>query len=365
VRPITQLGNYITRPNLQGLAFTPQGLNRLAFFTNDNQISIYDIGLSESLNTDITEVQIQEVKPIYPNPDLEAVNGLLAIGYDSESNIRTAIQSRNGLNVSTINTRFTDNLPSDDILNVALGLEGMVATTHRFGIQVWDPLTRMPIWDKRDLIAPALSLAFSPDAKYLAAGWCRTCVPEESYQVSIFEISSENVIYELKSYSIGEIASLEFSSAGNFLAGGGTFGRIEIWNLQTSAPLELPLIWTGVGNVTAVTFSPDGHTLASGDQFGNLALWDVASRQQIGQTIKADEAPVTGLLFATDGLSLISASQNGRIQRWDLDPQSWIKRLCSLAGREFTEDEFRVFFPDKDYSPTCGVDSQPTDTPSP
>jgi hypothetical protein len=44
-----------------------------------------------------------------------------------------------------------------------------------------------------------------------------------------------------------------------------------------------------------------------------------------------------------DGKTLASASQVGSVILWDVDPDSWKRRACFIAGRNLTCDEWRRF----------------------
>jgi hypothetical protein len=38
---------------------------------------------------------------------------------------------------------------------------------------------------------------------------------------------------------------------------------------------------------------------------------------------------------------------------WDVDPASWLKRACAVAGRPLTQQEWREFLPGRPYQPSC------------
>ena len=39
---------------------------------------------------------------------------------------------------------------------------------------------------------------------------------------------------------------------------------------------------------------------------------------------------------------------------WDVDPASWERRACQIAGRSLTQAEWQIYLPDRPYQPTCG-----------
>jgi hypothetical protein len=38
---------------------------------------------------------------------------------------------------------------------------------------------------------------------------------------------------------------------------------------------------------------------------------------------------------------------------WDLDPASWARHACSVAGRALTRAEWKAALPDQSYAPAC------------
>jgi WD40 repeat protein len=59
----------------------------------------------------------------------------------------------------------------------------------------------------------------------------------------------------------------------------------------------------------------------------------VATRQQIGNPLAADTAPVTSVAFSPDGTTLASSSADETVQLWDVGYLvHTVPRLCSVAG---------------------------------
>jgi WD40 repeat protein len=367
---IDQLRDYIKRPDVQSLAFAPQGPNRLAYFSSNNRMVIDEIGLLRPLNAELAPASIKGYGPVPPDRYLNPISGLLAIGYGPEMEIRTLTQQGNNTTMSSVGSSVSTNWQSDDVLSSTIGPGDLVATGDGSGkVQVRDAHTRTKVWEM-DSGAPVFSLAFSPSGKRIAMGWCVDCSPQD-FQIGVFEIGSKEALVGMKSPY--EFTSLAFSWDDELLAGGGAEGRIQLWDAQSGKPLGLDIVWdetdryrySSVGTITALAFSRDGSTLASGDRYGHIALWDVASRRQIGKTMNAAEAPITGLLFASDGISLVVGAQDGSIQRWDLDPKSWVERLCDMAGRDFNPEELQAYFTGQDAPHVCAETLQPTGTPTP
>jgi WD40 repeat protein len=184
-------------------------------------------------------------------------------------------------------------------------------------------------------------------------------------EVHLYDVSKNQLIRTWTQESNWPILSLAYSLDGKSLASGTLDGRILLWDASASDASGVPFIGEEIEAITALAYSPDGTMLASGNQRGSLALWDIASRQQTGRTIRAGGRPLSGLLFSGDGFGLISAALDGGIQRWDLDPQSWIERLCSLAGPNLTLEEHQLLLSAGIHDPTCPGLTQPNSTPTP
>ena len=62
-----------------------------------------------------------------------------------------------------------------------------------------------------------------------------------------------------------------------------------------------------------MAFSPDGKILATGSADGTVQLWDVATHQQIGAPITAEQrGGRSRVAFSPDGKTLATSSGDGR-----------------------------------------------------
>src|SRR5262249_5450107 len=145
--------------------------------------------------------------------------------------------------------------------------------------------TDLPGFHRRASDGSVLALAFSPDGKYLVAGFgspfdfggINSPIP-----LKVWEVAKRRPI-RLLSGHMGYCYSLDFSRDGARLASGSQDGTAILWSTeswkatQTLRNPDLETNSAGVGLVEDVAFAPDGKTLAMASRAGTVHLWDVAS----------------------------------------------------------------------------------------
>ncbi len=102
---------------------------------------------------------------------------------------------------------------------------------------------------------------------------------------------------------------------------------------------------------SAPVFAADGSEWAT-DASGRVGRWDGHTGAFLGAvSVKADAA----VKYATDGAALLVAQDFGPVRRWNLDPATWVRTACAVAGRELSAAEWRDHLPDRDFRPVCGT----------
>lgn len=207
---------------------------------------------------------------------------------------------------------------------------------------------QITIWKVADLKASNLighsdainSLAFSPDNKLLASG-------SEDGTIIFWKTADWTKSDPVRDRPSG-VLTLTFSHNGKWLASAGMDGTVSIWDVS-----KLPLSATSFKGHTlpvfALAFNKDDSLLASGSWDKTIIIWDVKSHQQVGNPLRGHSDYISSLAFSPDGKTLVSGGWDNTIVLWNLDLQSWIKKACQIAGRNFTRAEWQQYFPGTTY----------------
>jgi WD40 repeat protein len=197
-------------------------------------------------------------------------------------------------------------------------------------------------------------LDWSPDGRLLAITYYLRG------RISVWDTTTGTLVVNLPQKP-GAIQTA-FTPDGSLLVTGGNTGIPSFWDTRTWKLVTRPTQGHGSALV-GLSVDPGGETLATvGNDDGDVLLWDLASRRQIGTALPGDapnaqQANGRSLFYSSDGRRLLAFafSSPARITVWNVDPESWKRRACSIAGRNLSRDEWRDFVGDSPYHATCPV----------
>ncbi|HEY9826456.1 MAG TPA: NB-ARC domain-containing protein [Stenomitos sp.] len=200
-----------------------------------------------------------------------------------------------------------------------------------------------------------LSLAFSPDDRYLVAGdinhelhvWqvadgkrCFSCRIDEGWiwsvafspdglsiasganrAVYLWDATTGKCIRRFEGFN-DRVFAVAFSPEGDWLATGSEDGMVRVWSVGTG---ELLRVLAGhTGEVRSVAFVPLSckhpsleSTLVSGSIDGTIRLWDVLSGLEIG-CLGHGKTPIWSIALSPDGTMLAASSSDHAIRLWSL-----------------------------------------------
>lgn len=182
--------------------------------------------------------------------------------------------------------------------------------------RVWNVHTGAPVTDWIEVEDQVDGLEFSPDGSALAIFSSQGVIRNSGQSINLVRvIGLPSAVRRFPPLTLGDaVVSVAFSPDGRYLATGCTDGTVTVWNAQTGEPVHQALKH---GHVNCVLrFSPDGAWLAAGGEAG-VRIWDIRSGALALPDLK-HEARVSFFDFTPDGSRLITVSSVGVFRSYDL-----------------------------------------------
>ena len=331
-QPISRpLNGYIHFGPILSIAFSPDG-KTLASGSLDTTIMLWDVEKGQSIGDQPLSRHTDMVRSVA----FSAAGMTLASGSNDKTIILWDVEKRAA--VVTLSGH------SDPVTSVAFSPDDkmLASGSEDSTVRLWDVENGQSIGQPLSgHTAPVNSIAFSPDGKVLASG-------SEDSTVILWDVEEGLPIGQPLSGHAGPVNSVAFSPDGKVLASGSGDRSIILWDVKTRKAIVT--LNSHVDLIYSVAFSPDGKMLASGSLDETIILWDVKTHQPIG-ALSGASAPVQSVAFSPDGKTLASSSFD--ITLWDANEQLWAKASCQRAGRNFTQNEWEIYFPNEAYRKTC------------
>ncbi len=199
------------------------------------------------------------------------------------------------------------------------------------------------------------ALAFSPDGKYLVAGFgskrlfASGALPAP---LKVWKVATRRLMGRLTGH-INSCLALSFSPDGKLLASGSRDGTVILWSTATwkqaqtleNPDRDAPTRRSGwQGSVEDLAFSPDGKTLALASFGGTVQLWDVATGKLL-ETLKGHSSAVSAVAFSPDGRTLASGSNDRTVRLWNVETRRDLMQL-DPGSAELDQVRSLAFSPD-------------------
>ena len=151
------------------------------------------------------------------------------------------------------------------------------------------------------------------------------------------------------------VSAIGISPDNHWVVTGSLDKTARLWDLSAKDPAASPIVLRGHESaVYAVGFSPDKHWVVTGSQDKTARLWDLTAKDPAANSVvlRGHENIVYAVGFTPDNRWLVTGSLDKTARLWLLQ----IKDLLNLAdvtvGRNFSAEEWKLYFPDEPYHKT-------------
>jgi WD40 repeat protein/serine/threonine protein kinase/tetratricopeptide (TPR) repeat protein len=152
-------------------------------------------------------------------------------------------------------------------------------------------------------ISPIHGIAVSPDGQTAAAA-------SGDGTVWMFDFPGGHLLRILRGHQ-GEVRAVAFSPSGRILASASDDKTVRLWDAQEG--FMIATLIGHIGGVVSLSFSPDGHLLASADR-DSVRLWALGTDTPVTPLI-GHKYEITDLSPA--GFRMASSSTDGTVRLWD------------------------------------------------
>ncbi len=170
-----------------------------------------------------------------------------------------------------------------------------------------------------------VSLAFTPDARYLIIGG--GIAGKSGTTVTVDVTNGQRVLSAAKEFDT--ILCADIRPGFDVVATGSPSRLVKLWNTQSQELIKS--IKKHTDWVTALDVSPDGILLATGDRNGGVLVWEADSGGDF-HTLRAHQAAITRSIFRADSNLLGTASEDGTIRMWEMNGGTEVKKIDAHPG---------------------------------
>lgn len=239
-------------------------------------------------------------------------------------------------------------------------------------LKAWDVTSRQELWKVQGHSDDIVGLAVSSDSSYVASA-------SMDLSVKLWRASNGTPVGSTLNSDAGAALSVDFSSDGKWLLGGGTGflclwnmdkailsepadpldhsrqhpysmavsmsstdqslvvqgnddGSLKVWDLQSTTLLhDVPSSPGASKSVTAIAFAPDGRKMVVADEAGLVCVRDAHTLSGL-LSFRAHEDAVWSIRYSHDGLKVVTASRDQTIKTWHANTGELL--LGPLKGHE-------------------------------
>jgi WD40 repeat protein len=200
-------------------------------------------------------------------------------------------------------------------------------------IKLWETTTGKQIWTNSEN-SDVWSVAFSPDGLHVISG-------DGNYILKLLKTTNGQETWKfLKHTNISSNMSVAYSPNGKYVASGSY--ALILWEAETGKKVK---IFQGhTSNVFSIAFSPDSNFFISGSSDHTIKLWDIEDGRSL-VTYYGHNNDVTSVGYISDGKYVVSGSNDGTIRQWNTKSGQELAQFIS-----FTDNEWITITPEGYYN---------------
>jgi uncharacterized caspase-like protein len=200
-----------------------------------------------------------------------------------------------------------------------------------FDVETGNEIKRM---QGRKLFDWISSLAFSPDGRFLVAGYVK--LGSEKNLAVVWDVADERAVHIFQSEKeksetawLG-VRSVTFSPDGRYVYIGSEDSSVRVWDLTTEK--EISKFKPHDGYVYSLDVSKDGKRLAFAGSYGAVLLLDAANGQVLKQFV-GDNNDVVSVAFSQDERYIVAGGFDQTVRVWEVATGRLIHRLTGHTNR--------------------------------